>query len=126
VNPYNPLVLDHFERPRNGGRFEAGEGVIEGRAGRPDQGVAFVLSARIAEGRIQALRFEAYGCPHCVAAGSWLTERLVGATRAELAAWRWREAAELLDVPTEKRGRLLILEDSVRALAEAWAATGLP
>jgi hypothetical protein len=34
VNAYTPLVLDHFERPRNAGRYEAGEDVIEGRAGR--------------------------------------------------------------------------------------------
>jgi NifU-like protein involved in Fe-S cluster formation len=122
VNAYDPLVLDHFESPRNSGRYEAGAGVIEGRAGRLDQGVMFVLSARVAEGRVQALRFEAYGCPHCVAAGSWLTERLVGSTRAELAAWSWREAADVLAIPTEKRGRLLILEDAVRALAEAWTA----
>jgi NifU-like protein involved in Fe-S cluster formation len=121
VNAYTPLVLDHFERPRNAGRYGAGEDVIEGRAGRVERGVMFVLSARVAEGRIRAARFEAYGCPHCVAAGSWLTEKLVGLTRPELAGWTWREAAEALAIPTEKRGRLLILEDAVRALAEAWA-----
>ena len=120
MSDYNSLVVEHFERPRNGGRYEPGDDVIEGRAGRLDQGVMFVLSARVANGRVHALRFEAYGCPHCVAAGSWLTERLAGSTRAELQAWSWREAAEALEVPTEKRGRLLILEDAVRALAEAW------
>jgi len=121
VNSYNPLVLDHFGRPRNVGRHDPAADVIEARAGRVDQGVVFALSARIDDsGRIQSLRFEAYGCPHCVAAGSWLTERLTGATRDELQAWSWREAAAALQFPTEKRGRLLILEDAVRALAEAW------
>ncbi|HEY0681092.1 MAG TPA: iron-sulfur cluster assembly scaffold protein [Steroidobacter sp.] len=117
---YSPTVVDHFEHPRNSGHFEAGEGVIKGTAGDIDQGTMFALSARIAGDRIEAVRFEAYGCPHCIAAGSWLSERLVGLTRQELRAWRWRDADQALRFPMEKRGRLLILEDAVRALSEAW------
>jgi len=118
---YSPTVVDHFEQPRNGGRFEAGEGVIRGTAGSIAQGTMFVLSARVVGGRIEEVRFEAYGCPHCIAAGSWLSERLVGLTRDELRAWRWRDADQALQFPKEKRGRLLILEDAVRALSGAWA-----
>lgn len=117
---YSPVVVDHFRHPRNGGHWEAGEGVIKGVAGSVAQGTMFVLSARVAGDRIEAVRFEAYGCPHCIAAGSWLSERLVGLTRAELNQWRWREADEALRFPPEKRGRLLILEDAVKALSEAW------
>ena len=117
---YSVTVVDHFEHPRNGGHFEAGEGVIRGTAGSVAQGTMFALSARIAEDRIEAVRFEAYGCPHCIAAGSWLSERLVGLSREQLQAWRWRDADQALQFPLEKRGRLLILEDAVRALGEAW------
>lgn len=121
---YTPVVVDHFEHPRNGGHFEVGEGVIRGVAGSVAQGTMFALSARVAGGRIEAVRFEAYGCPHCIAAGSWLSERLVGLTRAELNAWNWRDADQVLHFPLEKRGRLLILEDAVRALASAWDPLG--
>lgn len=117
---YAPLVIDHFQHPRNGGHFEAGEGVIKGVAGSVAQGTLFALSARIAGDRIEAVRFEAYGCPHCIAAGSWLSERLVGLNQSELAAWNWRDADQMLHFPFEKRGRLLILEDAVRSLSEAW------
>jgi nitrogen fixation NifU-like protein len=117
---YTATVIDHFERPRNGGHFEAGEGVVQGVAGSVAQGTMFVLSARVAADRIEAVRFEAYGCPHCIAAGSWLSERLVGLTRAELHSWNWRDADQVLRFPLEKRGRLLILEDAVHALSEAW------
>jgi NifU-like protein involved in Fe-S cluster formation len=117
---YSPTVIDHFQQPRNGGRLEAGEGVIKGTAGSIAQGTMFVLSARIAGDRIESVRFEAYGCPHCIAAGSWLSERLVGLNREQLRTWRWREADQALHFPLEKRGRLLILEDAVRALCEAW------
>jgi NifU-like protein involved in Fe-S cluster formation len=117
---YNALVVDHFERPRNGGRLEPAEDVIEGSAGKASQGAMFTLTARVADSRISAVRYEVYGCPHCVAAGSWLSEQLIGATIEELRAWSWRAAAQELQVPAEKRGRLLILEDAVRALAEDW------
>lgn len=117
---YTPAVVDHFEHPRNGGHFEAGEGVIRGVAGSVAQGTMFALSARVAGDRIESVRFEAYGCPHCIAAGSWLSERLVGLTRAELNAWNWRDADQVLRFPMTKRGRLLILEDAVRALGDAW------
>jgi nitrogen fixation NifU-like protein len=117
---YQPLVVEHFEHPRNGGHFEAGEGVIEGVAGSVAQGTMFVLSARVVGERVEAVRFEAYGCPHCIAAGSWLSERLVGLSQPELQRWNWREADDALRFPAEKRGRLLILEDAVKALSASW------
>ncbi len=99
---YADHVIDHFERPRNTGRFTPASDVIVGEAGRVEQGVRFTLSAKIADERIRAMRFEAYGCPHCIAAGSWLSERLVGATRADLLDWNWREAADALEAPAGK------------------------
>jgi NifU-like protein involved in Fe-S cluster formation len=117
---YSPVVVDHFRAPRNAGHLQADGGVITGVAGSVAQGTMFVLSARVTADRIEAARFEAYGCPHCIAAGSWLTERLVGLTEAELRRWNWRAADDALKFPPEKRGRLLILEDAVKALSEAW------
>ena len=117
---YSPVVVEHFRAPRNAGYLQAGEGIIRGIAGSVAQGTMFVLSARVADGRIEAVRFEAYGCPHCIAAGSWLTERLVGLAEPELRQWRWRAADDALRFPAEKRGRLLILEDAVKALSVAW------
>ncbi len=117
---YAGAVIDHFQRPRNVGHLAAARDVIQGSAGSQAQGAWFVFSARIAAGRLAVVRFQAYGCPHCLAAASWLSERLVGAGVAALAAWRWREAAEALQVPAAKHGRLLLLEDAARALAAAW------
>lgn len=117
---YAPLVVEHFDRPRNVGRFAAAADVIFGTAGRREQGVEFFVSARLVADRIVAVRFEVYGCPHCIAAASWVSERLKGASLLELQAWSWREAATALQIPAEKRGRLLILEDALRDLAGAW------
>lgn len=120
VDLYTSLVIEHFEHPRNAGRFAPADDVIESSAGVLAQGTVFNLSARVAPDVLIEVRFEAFGCPHCIAAGSWLTGRLTGANFEELANWSWREAAQALQVPAEKRGHLLILEDAVRRLADAW------
>ena len=51
---------------------------------------------------------------------SRLTDRLRGAGPAQLEAWDWREAAAALEVPAAKYGRLLTLQDAVRAAARNW------
>jgi nitrogen fixation NifU-like protein len=120
ASAYSALVVEHFDHPRNIGHLEPAPGVIEARAGRIDQGVVFRASARVSGNRFDALRFETYGCPHCIAASSWLSERLAQATLEDLRVWSWREAERVLEVPPEKRGKLLLLEDTVRQLAERW------
>jgi nitrogen fixation protein NifU and related proteins len=118
--PYSPRVIEHFGQPRNIGRFAPAADVIAASAGNAEQGARFDLSARVRDDRIVALRFEVYGCPHCIAAGSLLSERLQGATQEQLRRWSWRETADELEFPPEKRGRLLVLEDAVHALADDW------
>ena len=43
-----------------------------------------------------------------------------GPTAQDLRAWDWREAAAALEVPPAKFGRLLTLQDAVRAAAGNW------
>ena len=116
---YSALVTQHFHRPSNAGRLE-GSNVVEASVGRIDQGAHFRFTADIRDDRIDAIKFEAYGCPHCIAAASWLTERLTGTNLSELQSWSWREVERALEVPAEKRGKLLLLEDAVRQLADRW------
>jgi NifU-like protein involved in Fe-S cluster formation len=78
------------------------------------------LSLRVSDGRVRAAAFRAYGCPHVIAACSWLAERVVGLNRDELAAWDWREVQQTLDVPPQKFGRLLTIQDAARDAARNW------
>jgi NifU-like protein involved in Fe-S cluster formation len=117
---YSPLVRNHFMAPRNVGRLGNGANVLVASAGNKEQGTEIVLSARIEHDRLAALTHLAYGCPHTIAAASWATERLVGKSLDELRQWKWREVATALEVPPEKWGRLLVLEDAVRALERSW------
>jgi NifU-like protein involved in Fe-S cluster formation len=102
------------------GGFAPAPDVVSGKAGDREQGVEVVLCCRVAAGRVAEMRFRAFGCPHVLAAASWLTERLRGAARDELAAWDWQEAAVALEVPAAKFARLLTLQDAVRAVAGNW------
>jgi NifU-like protein involved in Fe-S cluster formation len=93
-----------------------------GGAGDAEQGARVEFEFLVEEGRVARGRFRAFGCPHLVAAASWVTDRLRGATRDELVALDWREAAEALEVPPAKFGRLLTVQDAVRDAARNWPA----
>ena len=102
------------------GTLAPGPGVIAGRAGDREQGAEVELQLRIEGGRVAEARFRAFGCPHLIAAASWLTGQLVGASRGDLERWDWREAATALEVPPAKFGRLLTVQDAVRDAAGNW------
>ncbi len=120
IGIYSDRTVDHFERPRNHGSFAAGGDVIAGSAGSRGAGVEFSFTAKVESAKIAAVRFRAFGCPHSIAAASWVSEHLAGASLEDVAGWRWGEVGQALDVPTAKRGRLLILEDAVHSLADNW------
>lgn len=102
------------------GSLPEGRDVVTACAGDREQGAEVHLQFRVADGRIVEARFQAFGCPHFLATASWLTDRLRGVGPAELEAWDWREAATALEVPAAKYGRLLTLQDAVRAAARNW------
>ena len=49
-----------------------------------------------------------------------VSPRMVGEGRSGLEAWDWREAADALEVPPAKFGRLITLQDAVRNAARNW------
>lgn len=107
------------------GDLAPGPDLVSGDAGDVEQGARVHLELRVGQGRVREARFRAFGCPHFIAAASWLTERLQGAARTDLEGWDWREAADAVEVPPAKFGRLLTLQDAVRDAARNWpGATG--
>ncbi len=73
---YSAKVLDHLEHPRNAG--ELPEATHRGTATNPVCGDLLHLSLTIAEDKISAAGFTVQGCPPSIAAGSALTELLIG------------------------------------------------
>jgi NifU-like protein involved in Fe-S cluster formation len=117
---YGPEVQARVRSLAGAGRLPDGAGIVRAAAGDEEQGARVELDFDVAAGRIREVRYRAFGCPHFVAAASWLTDRLRGAGREDLEAWDWREAADALAVPPAKFGRLLTLQDAVREAARNW------
>jgi len=115
---YNELTLRYFEAAASAGVLE-GPGTFRGAAGSRAQGTWVQFDLRIDHGIIRGARFLAFGCPHTIAVSAWVAEKGPGgglrdgfpATVADLSA--------LFAVPTEKRGRLLIVEDAWMAALSA-------
>ena len=80
---YGAEVLRRFRELPGAGDATGDAGVINARADAADDGARVVLSLRIERGVVVEARFRAYGCPYFIAAASWLTDRLGGATRRE-------------------------------------------
>ena len=121
---YGPEVRRRMRTLAGAGDLPAGPAIVCGVAGDLEQGARVRFDLQVEGGKVLEARFRAFGCPHFIAAASWLTDRLRGAGRSELENWDWREAAEALAVPPAKYGRLLTLQDAVRDAARNWPGAG--
>ena len=86
---YSAQVLDHFQNPRNPG--EVGNPDCSVQLENPACGDVLKLSLRIADGRIQEIRFLAQGCVPTMACASLLTELVRGKTIGEARELRREE-----------------------------------
>jgi len=132
LDPLGPQVrrlfeaLAHAGEPRaavaNGGATPANATrVVSGDAGRERRGTRVKFTLRLAGDRLLEVRYRAYGCPYTLAACEWLARRLEAGGRALIGApGEW---AQELRIPPARMGRLLVVEDALRA---ALAAAGLP
>jgi hypothetical protein len=62
-----------------------------------------------------AARFQAYGCPHTLAVCAHLAGTIVGRHAAQGIGSTPQAWAQEFEVPTEKLGRLLVVEDAIVA-----------
>ncbi len=103
---------------RPGGTGGAAE--VLGEAGGPGQEVWVRFRLQVRDGRVESASHQVYGCPHTLAAAAWLADRLRGRTRLTLVPGTPTEWAHALQVPVEKLGRLLTLEDALRECQRQW------
>ena len=114
---YSETLVDHFEQPRHVGRLDSDAGNIgTGLAGTRDTGGILRLQIQVeADSSICQVRFQAFGPPALIAAGSWLSERLHGATLEQAQALGHRDIAEALALPSSRLHFALLAEDAIRA-----------
>ena len=111
---YGPLVLEHYENPRNVGELENPDAValVESRA----HGDRLLLTLRIADGVISEARFKAFGCGAAIASSSMATVMLRGCRLEEADRLTRREVAEALGgLPESKLHCSVLAEEAIHA-----------
>jgi len=120
---YSDLTRRYFETAPGAGTL-AGAAVASGAAGSRAQGAWVRFDLRIAPAadgapRIAEARFLAFGCPHTIAVAAWVAEQAAGRPPSADLPRPLEEIRRQFDVPVEKLGRLLVVEDAWRAAAAA-------
>jgi nitrogen fixation NifU-like protein len=114
---HSERLLDHFRNPRNPG--ELPPPAIKIDVSNPACGDMLRLFARFENDRIAEARFQIRGCTASIAAGSALTEWMIGKSRPDLAALTpaiIEEAVGGLD-PASKHAAILCV-DAIKRLTE--------
>lgn len=124
ADPYNHAVRRHFANPAHAGDLQEGyPRAVTAEVSGSEAGSKVLLAARIDGDTIACIRYRVFGCPHLIAAAEELCRRLEGAPVDALQDVPVAQLMEVLEVPVEKTGRLLLLEDAALALHESISAT---
>jgi nitrogen fixation NifU-like protein len=81
---YQEIILDHARRPLNRGELE--NATVTVPAENPSCGDELTLQLRVADGRIEDVRFTGQGCAICMASASMMTRAIKGKPSAEAGA----------------------------------------
>ncbi len=112
---YSEKLLDHFRNPRNAGDLDPPAVAVD--VSNPACGDMMRLSARFEANVVVDARYRTRGCTASIAAGSALTEWMIGKTRAQLAALKPAVVEEAVGglAPESKHAAALCV-DAVKAL----------
>ena len=113
---HSERLLDHFQNPRNAG--ELPDATVRVEVENAACGDQLLLTVRVVDGVITAVRYKVRGCTASIAAGSVLTEWLAGRSVKEAASLRGDDIERALDglIPESKHAAALCV-DAAKALA---------
>ena len=112
---YSPQLIDHYENPRNVGKFEIDDTVGTGMVGAPACGDVMKLQIKVTDGIITDARFKTYGCGSAIASSSLVTEWVKGRTLEEAGSIRNSQIAEELALPPVKIHCSILASDAIAA-----------
>jgi len=114
---YSEKVLDHYENPRNVGKFDdSADEIGTGMVGAPTCGDVMRLQIKVnAQGIIEDAKFKTYGCGSAIASSSLLTEWVKGKTLEEAEHIKNTEIAQELALPPVKIHCSVLAEDAIKA-----------
>ena len=115
---YSPIFNDHLENPRNAGELPDANAI--GEETNPVCGDRLRLSLRVVDGRIEAARFLAYGCPPTLVCGSALTELIDGKAIDVATRVTRKDLLEAIGgLPSRKQHAAALAIETLRAALES-------
>ena len=116
---YSEKVIDHYENPRNVGKFEIDDTIGTGMVGAPACGDVMKLQIKVGkDGIITDARFKTYGCGSAIASSSLITEMVKGMTLDQAGKIKNSDIAEELALPPVKIHCSILAEDAIKAAVE--------
>ncbi len=115
-----PPLDDHFRKPRNAGVLEGAD--LQVRVDNPVCGdILQLYLKRDAAGRVSDCKFQVYGCPAAIAAGSLITELVRGATSSDLRGITREAISKALGgLGTDKIHAAVLALDALQAAILQW------
>ena len=115
---YSDRVIDHYENPRNVGKFEIDDTVGTGMVGAPACGDVMKLQIKVDNDIITDACFKTYGCGSAIASSSLVTEWVKGKTLTEATTIKNTDIAQELALPPVKIHCSILAEDAIKAAVE--------
>ena len=115
---YSDKVIDHYENPRNVGKFDIDETIGTGMVGAPACGDVIKLQIKVENGVITDAKFKTYGCGSAIASSSLVTEWVKGKSLDEAREITNSSIAEELALPPVKIHCSILAEDAIKAAIE--------
>jgi len=117
VVAYSEKVIDHYENPRNVGKFDdEDESVGTGMVGAPACGDVMRLQIKVGDdGVIEDAKFKTYGCGSAIASSSLLTEWVKGRKLEDAEQITNTQIAQELALPPVKIHCSVLAEDAIKA-----------
>jgi nitrogen fixation protein NifU and related proteins len=113
---YSEKVIDHYENPRNVGKFPTDQSNVgTGMVGAPACGDVMRLQIEVKDGIIQDAKFKTYGCGSAIASSSLLTEWVKGRSLKEAEQIKNVDLANELELPPVKIHCSVLAEDAIKA-----------
>ena len=111
---YSEKVMDHFNNPRNVGKMEDADGIVE--VGNAKCGDIMKMYLKIEDGIIVDAKFNTFGCGSAIATSSMATELIKGKSIEEALQLSNKAVVEALDgLPTHKIHCSVLAEEAVKA-----------
>jgi nitrogen fixation NifU-like protein len=113
---YSDKVLDHYENPRNVGKFDASDSNIgTGMVGATACGDVMKLQIKVEDGIITDAKFKTNGCGSAIASSSLVTEWVKGKTLDQAVSIKNSQIAQELALPPVKIHCSILAEDAIKA-----------